>query len=87
MEEDRNTGENHLSLINGFVNLNLEPVETLPQVIEEVEQSTDFINHAYGILDTPANYLTELSDYDEVNPWFFAVEDSFAEPSVIFQEL
>jgi len=87
VEEERNTGENHLFLVNGFVNLNLDSVEAFPQVIEEREQPIDFIVHPYEVLDALASYLTELADYDEIDPRFFAEVDSFAEPSVIFQEL
>jgi len=36
-DEDRGVGEKHLTLINGFVNLIVDPPEATPQVPKEVE--------------------------------------------------
>jgi len=87
VEEEGNRGENHLFLKNGFLNLNLESTEALPQVIEEREASIGFLIRPYEVLDALVSYRAELADYDEIDSRFFAEVDSFAEPSVIFQEL
>jgi len=37
--------------------------------------------------NAPTSYFNAIAQFDEINPQFFAQEDSFAKPSFSYQEL
>jgi len=83
----RHSEEEDLRLGSVNVDLSLEPKEATTQSPEESEQSTEIETNPYGIGNAPESYLAALTQYDEVNPQFFAKANSYAEPSFIYQEL
>ena len=86
-ETDRIEVENQLQLIEAFDNVATTLTETTSQALEDSEHPAEFTINPYGVTSVPVSYLSALMQYDEVNPQFFEETDSFAEPSVSYQEL
>jgi len=77
---------------NAFFQIALElELDVEPDHIEENQQlntqQVEFENIPYRMQNAPTNYISEITDFDEVSPQFFAQEDSFAPPAFLHQEL
>ena len=79
--------ENQFQVADSFLNPSFESVVEHPQALVVSEVSADLEQRSYEVLDAPVGYCGTLAQYDEMNPFFFAEDNSFADPSSFYQEL
>ena len=84
IDEERGA-ERVVSIIDGSVIISdrriIREVENQLQVSAHLEEGSS------EVLDVPVGRREILTQYDEINPFFFAEQGSFIEPSSLYQEL